>query len=1027
MDESFNEIFFRARGYYAFKNETELNLLNQKLIEFESHLQQFAALDLTSEEQELYNNLVEFHGNYKENLLPEAIRLVENDDYEGLRSLASGGANQLVNQFVDFSQSFKYQTDQQLNKIFNDTLEQAQQFTILAFVISGLLFVIFIVSIWLLLLNLIRPVEKLTSATNAISQGKFVSINEVNSRNDELGTLAASFIHMAKSIQEKEEELTAQNEELTAQQIELQENQDRLQHSLTEVNSMTKALDKSAIVAITDKNGVITYVNDMFCEVTKYTKEEVIGKTHRLLKTSYHPNQFFDDMWDTIQGGGIWVDEVCNKAKDGSLFWLKSTIVPYLDYKGIPYQYIMIGNNITKTKEMQRELAASLEQAQETQLHLEQYNKLNHSLTFTLDKKEFITVIHNYLNELHKFDASIMYIPDVQLHVSNGLSKNSIKQMISSLSEDKIARLKKEKSFVIKREIESNYFSNNAYYCYDFYSAIRNKEGELVSLLLATREGHAFVEAELNQINGIMNRVSIAFERILMHENVEKARKLNQDIIDNVNEGIQFVSVDGSMIQVNEAFCDLLECRDFSRSDMNSKEKWMSYFLEKSSNKDEVFEFLKCSIEDEFKETRKFRYSIEKETTHFIEVYATSVYDGEEKIGTVLVHRDITKEHEVDQMKSELVSTVSHELRTPLSSVLGFTELLLTKQVKPERQKRYIETIHKEAKRLTNLINDFLDLQRMEAGKQQYHFKSIHMDKLTLDVVNRFRHEENHTIHLIDGARNVEVSADYERMVQVLMNLIGNAIKFSPNGGEVIIGLENVEEYVQIKIQDEGLGIPETELSKLFQKFKRLDNSARRKIGGTGLGLAISKEIISKHSGDIWIESEEGTGTTVYIKLPLLNNSINTTKHEVDLNRGLNVLIVEDDSSLALLLSEELKAKGYTVIHHTQPQDAFEDAIRLKVVGVVIDLMLGEDMNGWDLVEKLKENEKTKHVPIIISSALDRTDEKVKQYNVEKYLTKPYPPEELSKVIATFLKQESNNGTVTFPAQATEKNQTDFE
>ncbi|MBM7648726.1 PAS domain S-box-containing protein [Bacillus ectoiniformans] len=1015
MDKSFNQIFFRARGYYAFQDEKELSLLYDNLEKFEKNLNQFKKLDLSSEEKELYNSLIEFHENYKNNILPIAVGLVKNDDYEGLRSLSSGGTNELVNNFVKFSSSFKNETDARLNELFHKILDQGQKTTILAFVGSGLTVLIFIIAIWLLLLNLIRPLEKMIAATNALSLGNFINLDDINQRKDELGLLSNAFIDMSKSIQEKEGELTAQNEELTAQQLELEENQERLQHSLTEVHSMTKALDKSAVVAITDKDGVLTYVNDMFCELTKYSQDEVIGKTQQLIKSSYHPDSFFENMWKTIQNGVIWGDEVQYKAKDGELFWLKNTIVPYVDAKGIPYQYIMIGINITKIKEMQKKLAASLEQSEETKLHLEQYDKLNHSLTFTLDKHEFITVIHQYLFELHKFDSSIMFVPGTNLYVSQGLAPNSIEKIFSSFSEDKLTRLQSDKSFVIKREMANgNCLTEDVYYCYDLYSAIRNKEGEIVAILAATREGHSFQLSELNEINGMMNRVSIAFERILMHEDVEKARKLNQDIMDNVNEGIQFISDDGKLIQVNEAFCNMVQCNDWSVSNMGSKKEWISYLLEKCNDTSELKDFLHRSIEEEFRETRKCRYSLGKDLNNFIEVYATSVFAGEDKIGTVLVHRDITKEHEVDQMKSELVSTVSHELRTPLSSVLGFTELLLNKQVKPERQKKYIETIHKEAKRLTNLINDFLDLQRMETGKQQYYFKPTNMDKLAIDVVNRFRHEKNHSIQLIDGARYVEVSADYERIVQVLINLIGNAIKFSPNGGEVVVSLENNGDDIQVKIQDQGLGIPENELSKLFQKFKRIDNSSSRKIGGTGLGLAISKEIISKHSGEIWIESAEGKGTSVYFSLPLLTKPMKNNKH-MSINKGLNVMIVEDDASLALLLSEELKGKGYTVIHHTHPQQAFEDATRLNVVGLIIDIMLGEDINGWDLVEKLKENEHTKHIPIIISSALDRSDEKVQQYNIEKYLTKPYPPEQLSRVLANFINQESDQGTVHFP------------
>ncbi|WP_338751510.1 ATP-binding protein [Bacillus sp. FJAT-52991] len=887
LEASFQDIFFRSRGYYAFQNEQELKLLYDELAEFEHLLLQFSALDLTPEERELYNSLVEFNTNYKQKVLPKAIGFVEANDYKSLRQLSNSGTNDLVNKFVDYAKDYKDKTDDELNRIFKKTIKQAQQFTLYAFMISCFILLLMAIIMWRVLHNVIRPVEQLTSATNAIATGHSFELGPLVKREDELGLLADSFQFMSKSIQEKEEVLMAQNEELTAQQVELQENQEQLQHSLNQQ---------------------------------------------------------------------------------------------------------------------------------------QKYNQLNHALTFTLDKRKLVTGVHKYLNDLYSFDTSIMYVLEGNVYVSKGLSEQTTQKLVGMLDENKRVRLEQEKSFVITREVtpESQEIAKEPYYCYDLYSSVLNSSGQLVAVLIATREGHRFSTHELEEINGLMNRVSLAFERILMYEEVERSRQLNQDIMDNVNEGIQFVSVTGDVIQVNESLCQIVRCPDWITRKTVHKHTWLDHFQLLCDQPTELTSFFEQAIAEDFKRTRTTRYEISREEGHvFIEVYATSVYEEAEKVGTVFVHRDITKEYEVDQMKSELVSTVSHELRTPLSSVLGFTELLLTKTVKPERQKKYIETIHKEAKRLTNLINDFLDLQRMESGRQQYHMQPLAFDELAFDIVNRFRHEKHHHVHLIDQARCVEVKADQERIVQVLMNLVGNAIKFSPDGGDVVISLENVDDTLQVSIKDEGIGIPANDLTKLFQKFKRIDNSARRKIGGTGLGLAISKEIITKHDGDIWIESEEGQGTTIYFQLPLMNQSLSEqTMKSVEAGveqKGLQVMIVEDDLSLGLLLSEELKSKGFTVIYHNDPKRAFEDALRIPLVGVVIDLMLGEEMNGWDLVQKLKETDETSEIPIVISSALDQVKETVEKYKIDKYLTKPYPPEELSKVLTTFLLSESSNGNVMFP------------
>ncbi|EMF45856.1 hypothetical protein B481_2697 [Planococcus halocryophilus Or1] len=380
------------------------------------------------------------------------------------------------------------------------------------------------------------------------------------------------------------------------------------------------------------------------------------------------------------------------------------------------------------------------------------------------------------------------------------------------------------------------------------------------------------------------------------------------------------------------------------------------------------------------------------------------------------MHRDITREHEVDKMKSELVSTVSHELRTPLSSVLGFTELLLNKQLKPEKQERYLKTIYKEAKRLTNLINDFLDLQRMESGDQVYRMDKLPVNELIIETVEKFRTENMHSIVFIDDATDVVVEGDRERIAQVLMNLVGNAIKFSPQGGSVTISMKNDLNNLRVTIKDEGIGIPEEDIPKLFSKFQRIDNSSRRKIGGTGLGLAICQEIILQHNGEIWIESKEEQGTSVHFELPLVSQHQEYTNHEGS-EENPPVMIVEDDMSLALLLSEELKVNGFKVIYHTSPKEAFKEAKRTPLVGAVVDIMLGEELSGWDLVDMMKEDPLTKDIPIVISSALDPSSDAKKIDKISHYLTKPYAPTNLSKVMKKLLDSQHRDGAIYYASK----------
>jgi len=282
------------------------------------------------------------------------------------------------------------------------------------------------------------------------------------------------------------------------------------------------------------------------------------------------------------------------------------------------------------------------------------------------------------------------------------------------------------------------------------------------------------------------------------------------------------------------------------------------------------------------------------------------------------------------------------------------------------------------------------------------------LNELVLGVVDQLNvSSQDHSLIVFDHAVDLEVIGDSERIIQVLTNLISNAIKFSPGGGDVTIALKNEQKRVIVSITDQGLGIPAAEVNQLFQKFKRIDNSESRKIGGTGLGLAICKEIIDKHEGEIWVDSIEGQGSTFSFSVPLAAPKKEIAgAQDVSLSR---VMLLEDDTSLALLLSDELKASGFSVVHHYKPDRAIEDAQNETFVSIVVDIMLGEDQNGWDVIRKLKESDQTNHIPIIVSSALDTDESKVKEFGVEAYLTKPYSPERLSEIIQSIVHRDESN------------------
>jgi PAS domain S-box-containing protein len=253
-----------------------------------------------------------------------------------------------------------------------------------------------------------------------------------------------------------------------------------------------------------------------------------------------------------------------------------------------------------------------------------------------------------------------------------------------------------------------------------------------------------------------------------------------------------------------------------------------------------------------------------------VESVVRNLFDDNAVAGITLSSRDVTARKEVERLKDELVSTVSHELRTPLTSLRGFTELMLTRDFPVDQQRRFLTIMNDEAARLTDLINDFLDLQRIESGRQTYIFTDVDVRSLLQEAIAPFVNvAEKHRFNLSLPDSLPAVRIDSSSIRQVLTNLLSNAIKFSPDGGMITLRAYDNGDYVEVHVIDGGIGIPIDAIPQLFDKFFRADNSETRQIRGTGLGLALVKQIIEAHHGQVRVESVPGKGSTFSFSLPV--------------------------------------------------------------------------------------------------------------------------------------------------------------
>src|SRR5699024_7789812 len=242
--------------------------------------------------------------------------------------------------------------------------------------------------------------------------------------------------------------------------------------------------------------------------------------------------------------------------------------------------------------------------------------------------------------------------------------------------------------------------------------------------------------------------------------------------------------------------------------------------------------------------------------------------------GLVAVLHDVTEQEKTEQERREFVSNVSHELRTPLTSMRSYLEALNDGAWKEEEiAPNFLKVTLDETDRMIRMINDLLNLSRMDSGNNPLQKEFVNFKELVNFVLDRFdmmidQIDKDYVVHREFTKRELWVEVDTDRMIQVIDNMMNNAIKYSPDGSVITVCLMETHNNVILSITDQGLGIPKSDLTKVFDRFYRVDKARARKQGGTGLGLAISKEVLKAHGGTIWAESQENIGSTFFISLP---------------------------------------------------------------------------------------------------------------------------------------------------------------
>lgn len=747
------------------------------------------------------------------------------------------------------------------------------------------------------------------------------------------------------------------------------------------IRILSNAVEQSPVsIVITDLDGNIEYANPKAIETTGYSLDELKGQNPRVLKSGETPDEEYEALWKDISVGSEWRGVFHNKRKNGELYWESAKISPIVDEKGNIINYVGIKEDITEVKKAEDEL------------------------------RKFRTISDqaNYGTAIADMDGKLVYVNEAMAEMHGWETEELLgKRLTEFHSESQMSRVRE---LLDKIALDGGFSTERI--------CRVKRDGEVFPSLMSAK-----LILDKNGNPEFMSATTMDATELKQKET--EINKL-KTAIEQSPVAIVMTDLDGNIQYVSPAFKDIT---GYSYEDVLGKN---TNILKSGYTKKSTYEDLWSTIKSG-KEWRGEWKNRKKDGTIYCEsITVTPIHEEDGAIsGYLAVKEDVTKQKQAEEdriareasdkaseAKSAFLANMSHEIRTPLNAIIGFTQILKRDRSLSESQREKIDTIIRSGEHLMHLINEILDLSSIESGALSLNEADFNICNLLEDVKRMFyirTKEKKIELKLhCDRILLSNVVGDEAKLRQVLINLVGNAVKFTDIGhvevkAYVEPGLSG--EIIAIKIGDTGKGISQKDAERIFEPFWMAEEGRRAK--GTGLGLAISKKLVTAMGGKIEVKSQEGVGTEFKLSIPFkscsrsidqkLENELENLRLKVG-QGGKRILIADDNQDNRNLMRELLEDIGFETEEAIDGEQAVQLFERWKPHCILMDIAMPV-MDGYEATKAIRSMTGGRNVKIVaVTASIFRKDiRKILESGMDGYLGKPFRVEDLMQIFRNIL------------------------